>query len=96
MMPTPTTKHPTAFPAPLTAAGGLLDYPHYTRPADFRGVAVPEILSSGDHSAIRRWRRQAALAKTLANRPDLLHDANLSDDDREILAQISDNSDRPR
>ena len=75
-------------PRSTHGSGGLLDYPHYTRPADFRGVAVPEILSSGDHSAIRRWRRQAALAKTLANRPDLLADANLSDDDREYLASL--------
>ncbi|HEV2576535.1 MAG TPA: tRNA (guanosine(37)-N1)-methyltransferase TrmD [Acidobacteriaceae bacterium] len=81
-------KTPDGVPRSTHGAGGLLDYPHYTRPADFRGVAVPEILSSGDHSAIRRWRRQAALAKTFANRPDLLADANLSDDDREYLASL--------
>ena len=75
-------------PRSTHGSGGLLDYPHYTRPAEFRGVSVPEILSGGDHSAIRRWRRQAALAKTLANRPDLLADANLSDDDRELLADL--------
>jgi tRNA (guanine37-N1)-methyltransferase len=79
---------PDGVPRSTHGSGGLLDYPHYTRPADFRGVPVPEILSSGDHSAIRRWRRQAALAKTLANRPDLLTDANLSDDDREYLATL--------
>jgi len=77
-------------PRSTHGAGGLLDYPHYTRPAEFRGVAIPEILAGGDHSAIRRWRRQAALAKTLANRPDLLADANLSDDDREFLADLRD------
>ena len=79
---------PDGVPRSTHGSGGLLDYPHYTRPAEFQGVAVPEILSSGDHSAIRRWRRQAALAKTLANRPDLLAGANLSDDDREYLAGL--------
>ena len=79
---------PGGVPRSTHGAGGLLDYPHYTRPADFRGAQIPEILSSGDHSAIRRWRRHAALAKTLANRPDLLHDAALSDDDREFLAGL--------
>lgn len=76
-------------PRSTHGSGGLLDYPHYTRPAEFRGVPVPEILSGGDHSAIRRWRRQAALSKTFANRPDLLADANLSDDDREFLSSLS-------
>ncbi len=75
-------------PRSTHGSGGLLDYPHYTRPADFRGISVPDILSGGDHSAIRRWRRQAALAKTLANRPDLLDEATLSDDDREFLARL--------
>lgn len=82
---------PDGVPRSTHGSGGLLDYPHYTRPADFRGVFVPEILSGGDHSAIRRWRRQAALAKTLANRPDLLANANLSDDDREFLAELGSN-----
>jgi tRNA (guanine37-N1)-methyltransferase len=79
---------PDGVPRSTHGSGGLLDYPHYTRPADFRGAPVPEILSGGDHSAIRRWRRQAALAKTLANRPDLLAQAVLSDDDREFLAGL--------
>jgi tRNA (guanine37-N1)-methyltransferase len=52
--------------------GGLLDHPHYTRPADFRGMRVPDILLSGDHGQIERWRRDAALEKTRRNRPDLL------------------------
>jgi tRNA (guanine37-N1)-methyltransferase len=73
-------------PRATHGAGGLLDYPHYTRPAEFRGSPIPEALGNGDHVAIRRWRRQAALAKTLANRPDLLAGADLSDDDREFLA----------
>ncbi|HZD80033.1 MAG TPA: tRNA (guanosine(37)-N1)-methyltransferase TrmD [Actinomycetota bacterium] len=51
---------------------GLLDHPHYTRPAEFRGLRVPEVLSSGDHAQVQRWRREAALDKTRRNRPDLL------------------------
>ena len=54
-------------------ADGLLDHPHYTRPAEFRGMRVPEVLLSGNHAEIERWRRGAALAKTRRNRPDLLH-----------------------
>ena len=53
---------------------GLLDHPHYTRPPEFRGMAVPEVLLSGDHAAIERWRREAAREKTLRNRPDLLEE----------------------
>jgi len=67
---------------------GLLDYPHYTRPAEFRGMAVPEVLVSGNHEEIRRWRRRTALEKTLRNRPDLLDRIALSDEDQELLAQI--------
>src|SRR6266567_6215174 len=69
-------------------SGGLLDYPHYTRPAEFRGLAVPEVLLNGDHQEIRRWRRQQALEKTLRNRPDLLEGVELSEEDRELLARI--------
>src|SRR6202046_1394311 len=69
-------------------SGGLLDYPHYTRPADFRGMPVPEVLLNGDHQEIRRWRRQRALEKTLRNRPDLLDGAALSDEDSRILTRI--------
>ena len=53
-------------------SGGLLDYPHYTRPAEFGGLRVPETLLNGDHAGIRHWRREQQLRKTLANRPDLL------------------------
>ncbi len=67
-------------------SNGLLDYPHYTRPAEFRGIAVPEALMSGNHEEIRRWRRQRALEKTLRNRPDLLEGAELSEEDRKFLA----------
>jgi tRNA (guanine37-N1)-methyltransferase len=66
----------------------LLDYPHYTRPADFRGMVVPEILSSGNHDEIRRWRRKTALEKTLRNRPDLLEEARLGKEDEKLLASI--------
>src|ERR1700733_4407179 len=62
-------------------SGGLLDYPHYTRPADFRGMAVPEVLASGNHEEIRLWRRRTALRKTLRNRPDLLRGITLGDED---------------
>ena len=70
-------------------SGGLLDYPHYTRPAEFRGMKVPDVLVSGNHEDIRRWRRKSALEKTLRNRPDLLDRAELSDDDKELLAGIA-------
>jgi tRNA (guanine37-N1)-methyltransferase len=69
-------------------SGGLLDYPHYTRPADFRGMPVPEVLLNGDHQQIRKWRREQALKKTLRNRPDLLEGAPLSDEDAKILARV--------
>jgi tRNA (guanine37-N1)-methyltransferase len=75
-------------PRSTHGAGGILDYPHYTRPAEFRGVAIPEVLGGGDHAAIRRWRRQMALEKTWRNRPDLLERAPLSDDDREFLSTL--------
>ena len=69
-------------------AGGLLDYPHYTRPAEFGGLAVPEVLLNGDHQVIRKWRREQQLRKTLQNRPDLLSGATLSKEDNEMLTKI--------
>ena len=69
-------------------AGGLLDYPHYTRPAEFGGLSAPEVLLNGDHLQIRRWRREQQLRKTLANRPDLLEGAALSDADRRFLDSL--------
>jgi tRNA (guanine37-N1)-methyltransferase len=75
-------------PDSTCGSGGLLDYPHYTRPAEFRGMAVPEVLISGNHEEIRRWRRQRALEKTLRNRPDLLDGATLSADDGKVLNRI--------
>jgi tRNA (guanine37-N1)-methyltransferase len=70
-------------------SNGLLDYPHYTRPAEFRGMEVPEALMSGNHEQIRRWRRQRALEKTFRNRPDLLEGAVLSKEDQKFLAEIT-------
>ena len=66
-------------------ANGLLKYPQYTRPPEFRGAAVPEVLLSGDHKKIEQWRRAASLERTLARRPDLLESADLSDEDRKVL-----------
>jgi len=67
---------------------GLLDYPHYTRPEELRGMRVPEILMSGHHENIRKWRREQALRATLAKRPDLLETAELDDEAREILRRL--------
>ncbi len=69
-------------------SAGLLDYPHYTRPAEFRGMPVPEVLLNGDHQQIRRWRREQALKKTLRNRPDLLAGRELSAEDAKMLASV--------
>jgi tRNA (guanine37-N1)-methyltransferase len=69
-------------------AGGLLDYPQYTRPAEFGGLRAPEVLINGDHAEIRRWRREQQLRKTLKNRPELLERADLSAEDRRLLAII--------
>ncbi len=66
-------------------AMGLLEYPHYTRPAEYRGWRVPDILVSGDHAKVARWRRQQALLRTRRRRPDLLDKADLSDADRKLL-----------
>jgi tRNA (guanine37-N1)-methyltransferase len=75
-------------PSSTCTSGGLLDYPHYTRPAEFRGMPVPEVLSSGNHIEIRKWRRRKALEKTLRNRPDLLELVELSEEDQKLIAQI--------
>jgi tRNA (guanine37-N1)-methyltransferase len=68
---------------------GLLEYPQYTRPPEFRGWAAPEVLLSGNHAAIARWRRKEALRRTRARRPDLLARADLSTLDRALLAEIA-------
>ncbi len=68
-------------------ASGLLEYPHYTRPPEFRGESVPEVLLSGDHAKIARWRREQSLSRTLKRRPDLLTKAQLSTTDRKFLKE---------
>src|SRR5579863_4579671 len=70
-------------------SAGLLDYPHYTRPAEFRGMSVPEVLVNGNHLEIRRWRREQALNKTLRNRPDLLEGVQLRNEDKKIIDRVS-------
>lgn len=68
---------------------GLLEYPHYTRPRNFEGLDVPEVLFNGHHEKIRLWRRRLSLLKTLMNRPELLLEAELSDEDKYILKEIT-------
>jgi len=70
------------------ARAGLLDCPHYTRPAEFRGWKVPEVLLSGNHEEIRRWRRRQALEKTWRRRPDLLAGVPLSEEERRWLHSL--------
>jgi len=69
-------------------ATGLLEYPQYTRPQDFRGWEVPEVLLSGNHAEVDRWRKEQSLRRTVKRRPDLLERAILSDKDREFLSRI--------
>jgi tRNA (guanine37-N1)-methyltransferase len=75
---------------------GLLDYPHYTRPASFGGLQVPEVLLSGHHAHVERWRRTAALRQTLRVRPELLERAELDDEDRAILEELRKEKDDER
>ena len=82
----------TDVPDSTCGSGGLLDYPHYTRPAEFRGMTVPEVLVNGNHLEIRRWRREQALKKTLRNRPDLMEGMELRKEDRKILERIKGSS----
>jgi tRNA (guanine37-N1)-methyltransferase len=70
---------------------GILDHPHYTRPAEFRGMPVPDVLLSGNHDAIMKWRRRESLKATLVKRPDLLETADLSDEDRKVLQELKQN-----
>jgi tRNA (guanine37-N1)-methyltransferase len=67
---------------------GLLDHPHYTRPAEFRGMRVPEVLLSGNHDAIWKWRRRESLRATLLKRPDLLETAGLTQEDRRTIEEL--------
>ncbi len=85
------SSHQDSFAASHAQGGhghGWLDCPHYTRPADFRGYKVPEVLLSGNHEEIRRWRRQRALEKTWRRRPELLTGVALSDEDRRWLESL--------
>jgi tRNA (guanine37-N1)-methyltransferase len=76
-------------------ASGLLEYPHYTRPPEFRGWRVPDILLSGDHGRVDRWRREQALLRTHQRRPDLLDTASLSEADKKFLAQLETEPESP-
>jgi tRNA (guanine37-N1)-methyltransferase len=67
---------------------GLLDFPHFTRPAEFRGLKVPDVLLSGHHEDIRRWRKREALRRTVRQRPDLLESAELDSEEREMLRAL--------
>jgi tRNA (guanine37-N1)-methyltransferase len=69
---------------------GLLEYPHYTRPREFRGLRVPDVLVSGDHKAVKRWRRGTSLVRTFRKRPDLLENYSFSKEDVKSLAMIDD------
>lgn len=71
---------------------GLLEYPQYTRPASFMGMDVPEVLTSGDHARIARWRRDEAIRRTAERRPDLLAAANLSEDERRGAEELMDDT----
>ncbi len=77
-------------------ASGLLEYPHYTRPPQFRGEPVPEVLLSGDHARIARWRREQSLLRTLERRPDLLEKAELSAADQKFLEETRKKKDENR
>jgi tRNA (guanine37-N1)-methyltransferase len=84
---------PGVVGAPASVTGdsfvrGLLDHPHYTRPAVFRGLEVPGVLLSGHHGEIERWRQREALRRTLARRPDLLERAGLNDEERALLREL--------
>lgn len=81
-------------PSATHGAGGLLDYPQYTRPPQFGGEAVPGVLLNGNHEQVRRWRRERALEKTWRHRPDLLELAGLSAEDRRFLRHLSDSQQR--
>lgn len=72
---------------------GILDYPHYTRPPQWRGLGVPEVLLSGNHAEIARWRRKEALRRTIRRRPDLIERTVLSEEDRRFISSIKEDED---
>jgi tRNA (guanine37-N1)-methyltransferase len=69
-------------------AMGLLEYPHYTKPPEFRGWKVPEVLASGNHARIEQWRREQALERTFLRRPDMLERADLSEQDKRFIEAL--------
>jgi len=73
-------------------AMGLLEYPHYTRPAEFRGWKTPDVLLSGDHAKLEKWRREQSLERTFKKRPDMLEKADLSKEDRKFLESLKSNT----
>ena len=73
---------------------GILDYPHYTRPPEYEGYRVPEVLLSGNHGEVARWRRKEALRRTLQRRPELLEASPLTDEDRILLLEIKEEQGR--
>lgn len=77
-------------------SSGLLEYPHYTRPASYRGLDVPEVLTSGDHAKIAAWRRRSAVIETARTRPDLLRDAGLSAAERALADESRPDTDQTR
>lgn len=74
---------------------GLLDYPHYTRPREFRGLSVPDVLLSGHHDRIRKWRREKKLGRTASRRPDLLERAGLTDEEKAFLLRLARRDESP-
>ncbi len=75
---------------------GLLDHPHYTRPAEFRGMKVPDVLLSGNHAEIEKWRRREELKATLVKRPELLETAELTEEDQKVLEELKRESENPK
>jgi len=74
---------------------GLLEYPHYTRPPEFRGWKVPDVLLSGDHGKVDTWRREQALLRTHKKRPDMLEKAELSEEDQKIIDRLKSKNSSP-
>src|SRR3989442_1495515 len=82
-----TGKHPATYDSQFGAAG-VVEPPQYTRPEEFRGARVPEVLLSGDHARVARWRREQALWLTWRRRPELLAEASLTDEERRLIEQF--------
>jgi tRNA (guanine37-N1)-methyltransferase len=78
-----------ASPLEDSHASGLLEYPQYTRPADYRGWKVPEVLLSGNHAEIAKWRREQVICRTLERRPDLINKANLGREDKKLVERLT-------